>query len=53
MLRTLGRRGVTVHAMVEDRFTPAALSRYTARRFVRPTTPRCWRPGGSGAIRWC
>jgi len=38
VLRTLGRRGVTVHAMVEDRFTPAAVSRYTARRFVRPTT---------------
>ena len=40
VLRTLGRRGVPVHAMVEDRFTPAALSRYTARRFVRPTTGR-------------
>ena len=40
VIRTLGRRGVPVHAMVEDRFTPAALSRYTARRFVRPTTGR-------------
>jgi D-aspartate ligase len=24
VIRTLGRRGVPVHAMVEDRFTPAA-----------------------------
>jgi D-aspartate ligase len=38
VLRTLGRRGVPVHAMVEDRFTPAAVSRYAARRFVLPTT---------------
>ena len=38
VLRTLGRLGVPVHAMVEDRFTPAAVSRYAARRFVRPTT---------------
>ena len=40
VLRTLGRRGVTVHAVVEDRLTPAALSRYAAGRFVRPTTGR-------------
>jgi D-aspartate ligase len=38
VLRTLGRRGVPVHAMVEDRFTPAAVSRYTAGRFVHPTS---------------
>ena len=38
VLRTLGRRGVQVHAMVENRRTPAALCRYTAGRFVRPTT---------------
>jgi len=38
VLRTLGRGGVDVHAMVEDRLTPAAVSRYAARRFVRPTT---------------
>lgn len=40
VLRTLGRRGVPVHAMVEDPLTPAALSRYTAGRFVRRTTGR-------------
>ena len=38
VLRTLGRAGVPVYAMVEDRFTPAAVSRYAAGRFVRPTT---------------
>ncbi|MFC1438722.1 ATP-grasp domain-containing protein [Streptacidiphilus sp. N1-10] len=38
VLRTLGRTGVPVHAMVEDRFTPAAVSRYAAGRFVTPTT---------------
>ena len=38
VLRTLGRRGVPVHAMVEDRFTPAAVCRYTGTPFVRPTT---------------
>ena len=38
VLRTLGRRGVTVHAMLEDRFTPAAVSRYLAAGFVCPTT---------------
>ncbi|MHA6764289.1 carboxylate--amine ligase [Streptacidiphilus sp. PAMC 29251] len=38
VLRTLGRRGVPVHAMVEDRLTPAAVSRYRVGRFVRPTT---------------
>jgi predicted ATP-grasp superfamily ATP-dependent carboligase len=36
--RSLGRLGVPVHAMVEDRLTPTALSRYVTRAFVRPTT---------------
>jgi predicted ATP-grasp superfamily ATP-dependent carboligase len=35
-IRTLGRAGVPVHVVCEDRFTPAALSRYTARRLVPP-----------------
>ena len=38
VVRTLGRAGVTVHAVVEDRFTPVALSRHLSRAFVRPTT---------------
>ncbi|QMU77473.1 ATP-grasp domain-containing protein [Streptacidiphilus sp. PB12-B1b] len=37
-LRTLGRGGVPVHAVVENRLTPAALCRYTGGRFVRPST---------------
>jgi predicted ATP-grasp superfamily ATP-dependent carboligase len=37
-IRTLGRLGVPVYAITEDRLTPAALSRYTRRAFVRPTT---------------
>ncbi|WP_063763522.1 hypothetical protein [Streptomyces sp. NRRL S-646] len=40
VVRTLGRMGVPAYAMVEDRFTPAALSRHLAGRFVRPTTGR-------------
>jgi predicted ATP-grasp superfamily ATP-dependent carboligase len=32
--RNLGQAGVPVYAIVEDRFTPLALSRYLARRFV-------------------
>ena len=36
VIRTLGRLGVPVHAMVEDRFTPAARSRHLTRAFVRP-----------------
>ncbi|MFG3051625.1 ATP-grasp domain-containing protein [Kitasatospora sp. NPDC048239] len=36
--RTLGRLGVPVYAMVEDRFTPTAVSRYLAGAIVRPTT---------------
>ncbi|MFJ5832424.1 ATP-grasp domain-containing protein [Streptomyces sp. NPDC093089] len=38
VVRTLGRAGVTVHAVVEDRLTPVALSRHVGRAFVRPTT---------------
>ncbi|MFF5921671.1 ATP-grasp domain-containing protein [Streptomyces flavochromogenes] len=38
VVRSLGRAGVTVHAVVEDRFTPVALSRHLSRAFVRPTT---------------
>jgi D-aspartate ligase len=37
-LRSLGRRGVPVHAVVEHRLTPAALCRYTDGRFVHPST---------------
>ncbi|WP_328875197.1 ATP-grasp domain-containing protein [Streptomyces sp. NBC_00287] len=37
-LRSLGRAGVPVYAMVEDRFTPCAVSRHLADRFVVPTT---------------
>jgi predicted ATP-grasp superfamily ATP-dependent carboligase len=36
-LRTLGRAGVPTYAMTEDRFTPAALSRYLTGRFIAPT----------------
>ncbi|MEV4611295.1 ATP-grasp domain-containing protein [Kitasatospora sp. NPDC049258] len=38
--RSFGRLGVPVHAMVEDRFTPTAVSRYLSSAFVRPTTGR-------------
>lgn len=38
VIRTLGRAGVPVYAVTEDRFTPAAVSRYLRRRFVWPTT---------------
>ena len=37
-IRTLGRRGVRVHAVTESRFTPAALSRYLESSFVWPTS---------------
>ncbi|MFC8517449.1 ATP-grasp domain-containing protein [Streptomyces sp. NPDC057257] len=37
-LRSLGRAGVPVYAMVEDRFTPCAVSRHLTGRFVVPTT---------------
>ncbi|MEU9127231.1 ATP-grasp domain-containing protein [Kitasatospora sp. NPDC048540] len=38
--RSFGRLGVPVHAMVEDRFTPTALSRYLTRPLVAPTDGR-------------
>jgi D-aspartate ligase len=34
VVRTLGRLGVPVYAVTEDRWTPAAVSRYCADRFV-------------------
>lgn len=37
-IRSLGRLGVPVYAVTEDRFTPAAVSRYLRDRFVWPTT---------------
>ncbi|WP_042376076.1 D-aspartate ligase [Streptacidiphilus melanogenes] len=37
-IRSLGRLGVPVHAVTEDRFTPAAVSRYTRRAHPWPTT---------------
>lgn len=37
-IRSLGRLGVPVYAVTEDRFTPAAVSRYLRGRFVWPTT---------------
>ena len=37
-IRTLGRLGVPVYAITEDRFTPAAVSRYLTGRYVWPTT---------------
>lgn len=40
VVRTVGRLGVPVHAIVEDRFTPVALSRHVTRRHVWPTTGR-------------
>ncbi|MFE1287108.1 ATP-grasp domain-containing protein [Streptomyces sp. NPDC058751] len=40
VVRTVGRLGVPVHAVVEDRFTPVALSRHLTSRFVWPTTGR-------------
>ncbi|MEU6235546.1 ATP-grasp domain-containing protein [Kitasatospora sp. NPDC047058] len=40
VVRSLGRAGVPVYAMVEDRLTPTAVSRYLTRAFVRPTTGR-------------
>ncbi|MER5866303.1 ATP-grasp domain-containing protein [Kitasatospora sp. NPDC002040] len=38
VIRTLGRLGVPVYAVVEDRWTPAALSRYLTGAFVRRTS---------------
>lgn len=40
VIRSLGRLGVPVYAITEDRFTPAAVSRYLRGRFVWPTTGR-------------
>ncbi|GGZ15950.1 carboxylate--amine ligase [Streptomyces poonensis] len=37
-IRSLGRLGVPVYAITEDRWTPAAVSRYLKRAFVWPTT---------------
>ncbi|MEU1943863.1 ATP-grasp domain-containing protein [Streptomyces sp. NPDC020125] len=37
-IRSLGRLGVPMYAVTEDRWTPAALSRYLARAFIWPTT---------------
>ncbi|HXP54534.1 MAG TPA: hypothetical protein VN847_06250 [Streptosporangiaceae bacterium] len=39
-IRSLGRLGVPVYAVTEDRWTPAALSRYCQRQFVWPTSER-------------
>ncbi|WP_430379681.1 ATP-grasp domain-containing protein [Streptomyces sp. B1-3] len=37
-IRSLGRLGVPMYAITEDRWTPAAASRYLTRAFVWPTT---------------
>ncbi|MET8024751.1 ATP-grasp domain-containing protein [Streptomyces avermitilis] len=37
-IRSLGRLGIPMYAMTEDRYTPAAASRYLRRAFVWPTT---------------
>src|SRR5260370_42632076 len=37
IIRSLGRLGVPVYACAEDRFAPAALSRYLTRAFVWDT----------------
>ncbi|MEC4020033.1 carboxylate--amine ligase [Streptomyces sp. H27-D2] len=37
-IRSLGRLGVPMYAITEDRYTPAAASRYLRGRFVWPTT---------------
>ena len=37
-IRSLGRLGVPMYAITEDRFTPAASSRYLTKGFVWPTT---------------
>ncbi|MCX4857878.1 carboxylate--amine ligase [Streptomyces canus] len=37
-IRSLGRLGVPMYAITEDRYTPAAASRYLTRAFVWPTT---------------
>ncbi|MEV6024536.1 ATP-grasp domain-containing protein [Streptomyces sp. NPDC052036] len=37
-VRSLGRLGIPMYAITEDRYTPAAVSRYLRRAFVWPTT---------------
>ncbi|MFJ9898619.1 ATP-grasp domain-containing protein [Streptomyces sp. NPDC091280] len=37
-IRSLGRLGVPMYAITEDRYTPAAVSRYLERAFVWPTS---------------
>ncbi|MFI7406398.1 ATP-grasp domain-containing protein [Streptomyces sp. NPDC049541] len=37
-IRSLGRLGVPMYAIAEDRYTPAACSRYLRKAFVWPTT---------------
>ncbi|MCW8097399.1 carboxylate--amine ligase [Streptomyces tauricus] len=37
-IRSLGRLGVPMYAITEDRYTPAAVSRHLRRAFVWPTT---------------
>ncbi|MEU9184013.1 ATP-grasp domain-containing protein [Streptomyces sp. NPDC048484] len=37
-IRSLGRLGVPMYAITEDRYTPAAVSRHLQRAFVWPTT---------------
>ncbi len=37
-IRSLGRLGIPMYAITEDRYTPAASSRYLRRAFVWPTT---------------
>ncbi|MFF5494696.1 ATP-grasp domain-containing protein [Streptomyces aquilus] len=37
-IRSLGRLGVPMYAITEDRYTPAATSRYLEKAFVWPTT---------------
>ncbi len=37
-IRTLGRAGVPVYTVTEDRFTPAAVSSHLRGRFIAPTT---------------
>ncbi|TVL94442.1 ATP-grasp domain-containing protein [Streptomyces sp. SAJ15] len=37
-IRSLGRLGIPMYAITEDRWTPAAVSRYLERAFVWPTT---------------
>ncbi|MCD9590795.1 MULTISPECIES: carboxylate--amine ligase [Streptomyces] len=39
-IRSLGRLGIPMYAVTEDRWTPAALSRHLTRAFVWPTTGR-------------